>query len=238
MTPNAERDDRGGSRAVVLVSGGLDSAVAATVACRSHTEVHGLGIDYGQRNRRELDHAARVCEDLGIDHRILTVDLASWGGSSLTGAGSLGSSRDSYVPGRNIVFVSLALSMAEALGASAVYLGFSVSDHEHRDTNPGFVSAMQEVSDRAQRCAAEGDRIAIRTPLSGLTKPQVITSGLRLGAPLHLTWTCYDDAVVPCGRCSACTLRRRAFDHLGLDDPAADPAPGDTVSPRTLPAGA
>lgn len=220
-----------GRAAVVLVSGGLDSTVAASIALRTHGRVHALTIDYGQRNRRELDHAEQVCRTLEIDQQVVEVDLTRWGGSSLTGDVSLADRRNNYVPGRNIVFVSLALAMAEAMAASSVYLGFSVSDREHRDTSPGFVAAMQAVSDRAQRCAAEGEPISLRTPLAGMTKPQIITAGLRAGAPLHLTWTCYDATTDPCQACTACSLRRRAFKHLGVPDPAVEaPLSADTVS--------
>jgi 7-cyano-7-deazaguanine synthase len=221
-------------RAVVLLSGGLDSATCLAIARRDGFEAFALSFRYGQRHEFELEAARRVAEHLGAnEHRIVNVDLGQFGGSSLTtdaevpkhNAGDeIGSGIPStYVPARNTVFLSLALAWAEALGASDIYIGVNVVDYSgYPDCRPEYIEAFQAMANLATRAGVEGNqKLTIRAPLSDLSKAEIIRLGTDLSVDYSLTHTCYDPAPGgrPCGRCDACLLRARGFQEAGIDDP-------------------
>lgn len=221
------------SRCVVLLSGGLDSAVTLAVANRDCAEVFALTVRYGQRHAIETECAARVARAMGVlEHRVLDVDLASWGGSSLTydgpvpkgesETGDAGSIPSTYVPARNTVLLSLALSWAEVLGAEAIYIGAHTQDAGgYPDTRPEYLSAFERMAKLATRAGVEGRGPSIRAPLLMMGKGDVVALGRSLGVDFALTSSCYDPAPdgAPCGRCSACMLRARGFLDAGCSDP-------------------
>jgi 7-cyano-7-deazaguanine synthase len=231
--------------AIALLSGGLDSATAAALALESGMRVIGLSFDYGQRHRRELQAAAAVARHLGLqEHRVLQVDLASWGGSSLTDVRQdlpvEGVQPDvipsTYVPGRNTVFIALALSLAEAVGAERLVLGVNAVDYSgYPDCRPDYLAAFQQLADLASRAGREGRGVRLWAPLVAWDKPHIVREALRLQVPLELTWSCYAGGEQPCGVCDSCRIRDEALiavgrpDLAGLhrDDVAAelDPAP-------------
>jgi 7-cyano-7-deazaguanine synthase len=225
--------------AVVLLSGGLDSCVCASWARAEGMEVHALTVLYGQRHAREVEAARAVGAAVGAaSHRFLAVDLASFGGSSLTDAAAA-IPRDrsdaalargvpsTYVPARNTVFLSLALSLAEATGARDIVLGVNAVDYSgYPDCRPAFLEAFERLAAVATAAGTEeGARFRIHAPLLPLRKAEIVRLGLRLRAPLHLTRSCYDPSPEgdPCGGCDSCVLRRRGFEEAGVPDPAAHP---------------
>lgn len=218
-------------RAIVLLSGGLDSATAAAVARREGFELHALTVRYGQRHAREVEAARRVAASLGVARHVeLDVDLAAFGGSSLTGAGQVPKGRSietnvipsTYVPARNLVLLSLALAWGEATGARDLYIGVNALDYSgYPDCRPEFVEAFERTARLATRAGVEGAQFSIRAPLIRLTKAEIVRLGVELGVDYSLTWSCYDPAPagVPCGRCDSCQLRARGFADAGLADP-------------------
>lgn len=219
-------------RAVCLLSGGLDSAVAAAWAQREGFVVVALTVAYGQAHAAELEAADRVAASLGIaDHRRLDVDLASFGGSALTGDGAIpknGAAGDdaippTYVPGRNAVLVALALSLAEALDADAVVYGANAVDYSgYPDCRPGFVAAMGEVARVGTKRGVEGSPIRVLAPLIDWSKAAIIERGLEWGVDFAVTRSCYDPgaAGAPCGSCDSCRIRAAGFVEAGARDPA------------------
>ncbi len=219
-------------RAVVLLSGGLDSATCLAVANDEGFDAFAMSFRYGQRHTVELDAAAQVVEALGAtEHRIVDIDLAALGGSSLLGDGEIPKGRDdesigagipsTYVPARNTVFLSYALAWAEVLGANDIFIGVNALDYSgYPDCRPEFIEAFQVVANAGTRTGTEGDGYRIRTPLIDLTKAQIVERGMALGVDYGLTVTCYDatDAGA-CGECDACILRRQGFEQAGVDDP-------------------
>lgn len=220
-------------RAVVLLSGGLDSATALACCARDGFEAHALAIDYGQRHRRELD-AARAVADAGgaSSFRIVSIDLRQIGGSALTDAidvpkGDPGSPVDAgipvtYVPARNLTLLSIALGQAETLGARAIYVGVNAVDYSgYPDCRPEFVRAFEAVARLATKAGVEGAPIEVRAPLIDLTKAQIITLGVSLGVDYALTHSCYDPDAEgrACGRCDSCRLRAAGFAGAGVPDP-------------------
>jgi 7-cyano-7-deazaguanine synthase len=221
-------------KAVVLLSGGMDSTTAAAIAQRDGFEVHALSVRYGQRHAVELDAASRVAQRLGIrDHVVVDLDLRAFGGSALTadqpvpkdtpmaeiGAGIPAT----YVPARNTIFLSLALAWAETLGARDIYLGANALDYSgYPDCRPEYLEAFGRMADLATRAGVEGARLTIHTPLLRLTKAQIVTLGTELGLDYGITSTCYDPAPdgAACGRCEACLLRLKGFEQAGRPDPA------------------
>jgi len=221
-------------KAVVLLSGGMDSTTAAAIAQRDGFEVHALSVRYGQRHAVELDAASRVAQRLGIrDHVVIDLDLRAFGGSALTadqpvpkdtpmaeiGAGIPAT----YVPARNTIFLSLALAWAETLGAHDIYLGANALDYSgYPDCRPEYLEAFGRMADLATRAGVEGARLTIHTPLLRLTKSQIVTLGTELGLDYGITSTCYDPAPdgAACGRCEACLLRLKGFEQAGRPDPA------------------
>ena len=222
------------SRAVVLASGGLDSTVAAAVAKRDGCRLFLLTIVYGQRHRIEVERARQVARALGAaDHRVLEIDLRALGGSALTSDQPVPKDRSeaerrdgipsTYVQARNTIFLSLALAYAETVEAGSIYIGANVLDYSgYPDCRPEYLSAFEQVSRLGTKAGVEGRGIEIRAPLLTLSKAEIIRLGTSLGAPLHLTHSCYDPAVSgeACGRCDSCRIRLDGFKAAGLTDPA------------------
>jgi len=221
-------------KAVVLLSGGMDSATAAAVALDQGFEVHALSFRYGQRHATELEAARRVADRLGLRrHVVLDIDLRAFGGSALTDdvdvpkdtpLERIGSSIPAtYVPARNTIFLAFALGWAETLGASDIFLGANALDYSgYPDCRPEYIAAFERMANLATRAGVEGRRLRIHTPLISLPKAEIVTLGTRLGVDYGLTWSCYDPASdgTACGRCDACILRRKGFREAGMEDPA------------------
>ena len=220
-------------KAVVLLSGGLDSCTAAAMAKSDGYELYALTVAYGQRHAAELDAARRVAAALGVArHVVLDLDLAAFGGSSLTGDGAVPKDRaagapgipSTYVPARNTVFLSLALAWAEALGAADIFIGVNAVDYSgYPDCRPAFIEAFERTAALATKAGVEGARFRIRAPLIDLTKGEIIRRGLALGVDYGLTSSCYDPSPrgEPCGRCDSCVLRARGFAEAGVEDPGS-----------------
>ena len=215
--------------AVVLLSGGLDSTVAAAHAQAAGFTLTALTIDYGQRHRIELDAAAAVARALRIErHIVLPLDLRAFGGSALTDdiavpKGGVGDGIPvTYVPARNTVFLSLALALAEASGARDIVIGVNAIDYSgYPDCRPAFIAAFEAMAALATKAGVEGARFTVHTPLAALSKAEIVRLGVQLGAPLALTWSCYDpQAGRPCGACDSCRLRAAGFAQAGETDPA------------------
>lgn len=219
-------------RAVVLLSGGLDSYTAAAIARADGFTLDALSILYGQRHAYELQAARRVAAALGVErHLELPLDLRAIGGSSLTTDMPVPEDRDldatdipsTYVPARNTVFLALALGWAEVLGATDLVIGVNALDYSgYPDCRPEFVAAFEHLANLATRAGVEGARFRIHTPLISLSKADIIRRGLDLGLDYGLTHSCYnpDAAGRPCGRCDSCVLRARGFAEAGIPDPA------------------
>ncbi len=220
-------------RAVVLLSGGLDSSTCLAVARADGKEAHALSVDYGQRHRGELAAARRIARALGARyHRVVKVDLSAFGGSALTD-GHIAVPKDrsprrmgrdipvTYVPARNTVLLALALAHAETIGAEDVYVGVNAIDYSgYPDCRPAFLRAFERLARVATKAGVEGRPLRIHAPLLRLTKAGIVKLGTRLGVPYHLTLTCYDPAGGrACGRCDACQLRRKGFAEAGVPDP-------------------
>jgi 7-cyano-7-deazaguanine synthase len=219
-----------GRKAVVLVSGGLDSATVLAIARHGGCDCHALSAAYGQRHRAELDAAARLARQLGaVEHRTIAIDLASFGGSALTDpsiAIPTGGLRPgipvTYVPARNTVLLALALAWAEVLDAHDIYIGVNAVDYSgYPDCRPEYIRAFEVMANLATRAAVEGARLTIHAPLIRLTKAQIIRRGLELGVDYGITVSCYqaDETGAACGRCDACRLRRAGFESAGVPDP-------------------
>ncbi len=220
--------------AVVLVSGGLDSATALAIARRDGFECHALSFDYGQRHRVELQAAAAVARSLAAtDHRIIRVEAGSFGSSALTDDIDVPRDRSTeqmthgipitYVPARNTIFLSFALSRAEDLGAADIFIGVNALDYSgYPDCRPEFIAAFQALANLATRMGAQGRPIRIHAPLIELTKAQIIQRGIELGVDYGLTFSCYDPDPQgrACGHCDSCLLRARGFAEAGVEDPA------------------
>jgi 7-cyano-7-deazaguanine synthase len=217
------------AHAVVLLSGGLDSATVLALARARGFVTHALSVHYGQRHSAELAAAARVARALGAyEHRVMGVDLAGIGGSALTDrtiavpeAPSAGIPV-TYVPARNTLMLSLALGWAEVLGAEAIFIGVNAVDYSgYPDCRPEFVAAFESLAALATRCGVEGRPIRVEAPLIAMSKAAIISAGLRLGVDFALTVSCYqaDEAGRACGRCDACGLRREGFAAAGVPDP-------------------
>jgi 7-cyano-7-deazaguanine synthase len=221
-------------KAVVLLSGGMDSTTTAAVAQRDGFDVHALSVRYGQRHAVELAAARRVAQRLGIRHHIvIDLDLRAFGGSALTSdtpvpkdtpVSEIGARIPStYVPARNTIFLSLALAWAETLGARDIFLGANALDYSgYPDCRPEYLEAYARMADLATRAGVEGARLTIHAPLLRLTKREIVALGLSLGLDYGLTSTCYDPAPdgAACGRCEACRLRLKGFEEAGVPDPA------------------
>lgn len=216
-------------RAVVLLSGGLDSATCLAMAREAGYECHTLAFDYGQRHRAELHAAQRLSRELGATgHRVIQLGLSEIGGSALTDHGIAVPEQETdgipvtYVPARNTVFLSLALGLAEVLDADAIFIGVNAVDYSgYPDCRPAFIEAFQHMADLATRAGVEGHGPMIRAPLMHMSKAEIIREGHRLGVDYALSVSCYqaDDRGRACGRCDSCRLRRQGFQQAGVDDP-------------------
>jgi 7-cyano-7-deazaguanine synthase len=227
-------------RAVVLLSGGLDSYTTAAVAHRDGFEVYALTFRYGQRHALELDAAAAVARALGVTrHLVLDLNLSAIGGSALTSP-DIAVPRDrpedaseipaTYVPARNTVFLALALGWAEVLGASDLFIGVNAVDYSgYPDCRPEFIRAFETMARLATRAGVEGQPLRIHTPLIDLSKADIIRLGISLGVDYGLTLSCYDPGPdgQPCGHCDSCRLRAAGFAAAGVVDPALVAHPGD-----------
>jgi 7-cyano-7-deazaguanine synthase len=218
-----------GRQAVVLLSGGLDSMVVAGLAREAGYRINVLTIDYNQRHRRELDAARTIAAALGVErHVILPLDLRRFGGSALTDDIAVpkdGVDEDlipvTYVPARNLVFLSLTLAWAEALGARDIFIGVNALDYSgYPDCRPEFIAGFAELAELATKAGAEGERFAIHAPLQFLGKAEIAREAQRLGLDPAMSWSCYDPQADgrPCGLCDSCRLRRAGFASAGLED--------------------
>jgi 7-cyano-7-deazaguanine synthase len=221
-------------RAVVLLSGGLDSATVLAIARGQGYELYALSFSYGQRHIVELDAARRVAAAVGVkDHRIAEIDLRVFGDSALTGDFAVPKGRDAdqmshgipitYVPARNTIFLSFALAWAEVLGSSDIFIGVNALDYSgYPDCRPEFIEAFEKMANLATKAGVEGRQaLLIHTPLIALTKAEIIRKGIELGVNYGLTSSCYDPTTTgePCGQCDSCLLRRKGFRENGIEDP-------------------
>jgi 7-cyano-7-deazaguanine synthase len=227
-------------KAVVLVSGGLDSATALAIAQEDGYEAHGLAVDYGQRHRSELEAARRVTDAAGVPLKILPLDLRAIGGSALTAdidvpqAGTTGIPV-TYVPARNTILLSLALGYAEVLGADDIFIGVNAVDYSgYPDCRPEFIAAYQRMARLATRAGVEGGEMTIHTPLIDLSKAAIIGRGVALGVDYGLTVSCYqaDEQGRACGQCDSCRIRRDGFLTAGLADPTRYRQKSNASGPR------
>jgi 7-cyano-7-deazaguanine synthase len=219
-------------RAIVLLSGGLDSYTAAAIAKSQGFQLYALTISYGQRHAHELAAARRVAQTLGVaDHLELDLDLRRIGGSALTSDAPVPLDRDldsrdipsTYVPARNTIFLSLALGWAEVLGAYDIFIGVNALDYSgYPDCRPEFIAAFETLASTATRAGVEGHRFHIHAPLVTMSKADIIRAGTELGLDYGLTHSCYNPSAngKPCGRCDSCVLRAKGFAELGMSDPA------------------
>jgi 7-cyano-7-deazaguanine synthase len=215
---------------IVVLSGGLDSTVCMSLAAEEGTLL-ALTFDYGQRHQIELQRAEAVARHYRCEHLVVRLDASRWGGSALTDAGievpdyHSRSAADqipvTYVPGRNLIFLAVAMGVAEARDADAVYLGVNALDYSgYPDCRPEFVASFQRTAALALKRGIEGRPVEVRTPLIDLTKAEIVKLGLAHRAPLGLSWSCYRPGPEPCGRCDACALRAKGFAEAGVADPA------------------
>tara|TARA_B100000959_G_scaffold273726_1_gene324597 strand:- start:2341 stop:3000 length:660 start_codon:yes stop_codon:yes gene_type:complete len=215
-----------GNLAVVLLSGGLDSATVLAIANDSGFDCHALSFEYGQRHNIELDCAKKVAKALGVaSHIVSNIDLSVWGGSALTGdidvpkEGAENGIPITYVPARNTIFLSHALGFAEAIGARDIFIGVNAVDYSgYPDCRGKFLDAFQEMANLATKAGVEGDPFSIHAPLLEMTKVEIIRRGLALGVDYSMTQSCYDPTSdgKPCMCCDACRLRGAAFAEINL----------------------
>ncbi len=229
MEPNREGHcDRPNRPAVVLLSGGLDSMVCAALACEAGYRLNALTIDYNQRHRRELDAARTIAAQLGaVRHVVLPLDLRQFGGSALTAdiavpKDGLGDDIPvTYVPARNLVFLSLTLAWAEALGSRDVFIGVNALDYSgYPDCRPEFIAGFESLAELATKAGAEGQGFTVHAPLQYLGKAEIVREAVRLGLDPGISWSCYDPQPgdLACGLCDSCRLRRAGFAKAGIDD--------------------
>ncbi len=220
-------------RAVVLLSGGLDSATVLAVAAASGFEPYALTVEYGQRHQAEINAARQVAESLGVAKHVTTaLNLRTFGGSALTD--DIDVPKDTppseigkdipvtYVPARNTIFLSLAMAWAETLDASNIFIGVNAIDYSgYPDCRPEFIEAFEELAAVATKAGVTGSPIRVHTPLIQMTKREIIIRGIELGVDYGLTLSCYDPTIdgAACGRCDACALRRQGFEEAGVPDP-------------------
>ncbi len=217
----------------MLLSGGLDSTTCLAMARAQGFAPVCLAVSYGQRHAVELERARAVAKAMGVaDFRVVTVDLRAVGGSALTADLDVPKGRDeaalgqgvpvTYVPARNAMMLSLALGLAEVVGATDLFIGVNAVDYSgYPDCRPEFIRAFEAMANLATKAGAEGARFTVHAPLSGMTKADIIREGVRLGVDYGMTHSCYDPAPdgAACGRCDSCVLRRRGFEQAGVADP-------------------
>jgi len=221
-------------KAVVLLSGGLDSSTTLALAQEQGFAVHALSFSYGQRHGAEIEAARRISEREAVaEHKVAVIDLRLFGGSALTADLPVPKARNqeeigagipvTYVPARNTIFLSFALAWAEVVGARDIFLGVNALDYSgYPDCRPEFIEAFQRLADVATKAGVDGARFKIHTPLISLNKADIIRTGMRLGVDYSLTISCYDpdQAGMACRQCDACLLRLKGFAEVGLTDPA------------------
>ncbi|MDR4515403.1 7-cyano-7-deazaguanine synthase QueC [Nitrosomonas sp.] len=217
------------AKAVVLLSGGLDSATTLAIAKDRQFDCYALSIDYGQRHESELNAAGNVASAIGVaDHKIISVDLSAFGGSALTdssiavpAAGETTGIPATYVPARNTIMLSLALAWAETLNCCNIFTGVNAVDYSgYPDCRPEFILAFEKMANLATKAAVEGNKLTIHAPLINLPKKDIILTGLALGVDYSLTVSCYqaDEAGRACGVCDSCRIRRDGFEAAGVND--------------------
>ena len=215
-------------RTIALLSGGIDSATAASIAIEAGQKVIGLSFDYGQRHLKELRAAEALAKDLNLeDHLIIKIDLSSWGGSSLTDTSQKIPTQgiqknvipNTYVPGRNTIFIAIGLSLAEARGANRIALGINAMDYSgYPDCRPDYLQAYQELAKLSSKVGREGNGIKLWAPLLNWEKTKIFNEALRLKIPIEKTWSCYQGESKPCGRCDSCRIRDKALKEIGRED--------------------
>lgn len=206
------------SHSICLLSGGLDSATSCAIALKEGHTVTALSFRYGQRHYRELESAKYLTDLWGINHVIVDIDLSQFGGSSLVKDGEVpitgvvdGEIPSTYVPGRNTVFIAIALSLAEAKGADSIYLGVNAVDYSgYPDCRPEYINAYQELSNLSSKTAIQGSPINLVAPLITMTKVDIVKKAMELGVPIDKTWSCYLGGEKPCGVCDSCRIRDEA----------------------------
>jgi 7-cyano-7-deazaguanine synthase len=220
-------------RAVVLLSGGLDSSTAVAICRNEGYEIYALSFRYGQRHEREVAAAKKIAIALGVrEHRVAEIDLRIFGGSALTDTIDVPKNRAeseiasgvpvTYVPARNTIFLSYALAWAEVLGAFDIFIGINALDYSgYPDCRPEFITAFENLANLATKSGVEGQRFRIRAPLISLSKAEIIRRGTELGIDFSLTHSCYDPTTDgrACGRCDSCQIRLKGFREAGLQDP-------------------
>ncbi len=219
-------------RAVVLLSGGMDSATSAAIARDEGFALVTLAFDYGQRHRRELEAAQAVSAALGaIEHRVVSIDLRAFGGSALTDDIAVPHGRDiagmghdipvTYVPGRNLIFLSFATAYAEISGADDIFLGITQEDYSgYPDCRQEFLDAFTQAANLATKAGThDGRTLRFHAPLITLSKADIVRRGLALGVPFAQTWSCYEGGTIACGTCDSCQLRLKGFAEAGAVDP-------------------
>jgi len=219
-------------KAVCLISGGLDSCVTTFIAKNEGYEIHALSFDYGQRHKKEITCAKNISKSAKVkNHLFFKIDLSKFGGSSLTDKKTVPEKNHSlenigkkipstYVPARNIIFLSIALAYAETIGAEAIFIGATAMDYAgYPDCRPEFIKAFQRIADIGTKKGVEGKPILIKAPLLHLSKAVIIKKGLELKVPFEKTWSCYYGRKKACGRCDSCLLRLKGFKESGNEDP-------------------
>ena len=213
---------------IALLSGGIDSATAASMAIEAGQKVIGLSFDYGQRHLKELNAAKDLAKDLNLDdHLTIKIDLSSWGGSSLTDTSQTIPTKgiqtniipNTYVPGRNTIFIAIGLSLAEARGAHRIALGINAMDYSgYPDCRPDYLEAYQNLANLSSKVGREGKGITLWAPLLDWKKPKIFKEALRLKVPIEKTWSCYQGEIKPCGICDSCRIRDQALLAIGRQD--------------------
>ena len=216
-------------KAIILLSGGLDSMVSAAIAAEQGYRLIALTVDYNQRHKIELQSAQKIAEKLGVDeHIILPLDLSRFGGSALTAdidVPKTGVADDipvTYVPARNLIFLSLTLGLAEARDARDIFIGVNALDYSgYPDCRPEFIEGFERLADLATKAGDQGSGFTIQTPLQYMTKADIAREAIRLGLDPAWSWSCYDPAPgdLPCGLCDSCRLRQKGFEEAGIVDP-------------------
>jgi 7-cyano-7-deazaguanine synthase len=208
------------NKAIVLLSGGMDSSTIAYQARNENNELIAISFDYNQRHKKELESARKIAHTLGIiEHYIMPINLRMWGGSALTDVriqprvtGVENDIPDTYVPGRNTIFLAIALSLAEAKGADSIYIGVNALDYGgYPDCRPEYIRMIQELANYSSKIGVEGKAPQIKTPLIYLDKLEIVRRAIALGVPIEDTWSCYMGGDKPCGECDACRLRESAL---------------------------
>lgn len=218
----------GKQKAVVLLSGGLDSATTLAIALDDGYDVHALSFDYGQKHKKELEAAKRIAGHYKVKHKIVKIDL-SWAKSAITDKKikipekrkNIGKDIPvTYVPARNMIMLSFALAYAETINTDAVFIGANAIDYSgYPDCRPEFYRAFQKVAELGTKKGIESKAIQIKYPLINMSKSEIIKKGISLKVPYHLTWSCYKGKKKACGKCDSCILRLKGFEEAGYDDP-------------------